>query len=612
MKLIFPLALLLSVPLAAQTLSFAIHTASGDQPLPAAYSFPDTAEGASSSITVDVTNSGKVPVSLTDIYVSTDAAFSAQTPNFSVTGLALDSVLAPGGFKEFTINFTPTTTGALTAYLQAVYDTQQNGCSLTASSPQCVASLASFSTLQGNGTPPAIVLSYASGGSNVVLQPSSPSPLNFGNVSLSATSAITFTISNQSSSAVTTPAVTLQVQLYNSSAFKLDASNLPATLAANSSATFTVTFAPGQTGLSTATLDAGSSAYPIEGTGVALADIDALQVSYVDQTGVRTQPQAATPISFGQVVSGTSGTATLTFTVANPQISFNAITLPSLTVSGAAFSITGAPTLPTSIQPGASITFQLVFSPTATGSFSGSLSIGTRAFSLAGQSVTLPLPALSFQLSAMPLLSQQQVNLTVQLAAASPISAIGDLTMQFTPSVAGVSDDPAIMFLATNTRELQVAVASGAQSATYNGQSDIAFQTGTTAGTIAFTLTFPDVAPYTQSFTIAPSQIFITSAQAVTESPNLVVTLDGYDNTYSAGQLSFLFYDTSGKQVTPSALQVDATADFHQYFFTNNQAGGAFALQATFPVTGDATKVGSVTVTLTNSAGQESKTLSFQ
>lgn len=61
----------------------------------------------------------------------------------------------------------------------------------------------------------------------------------------------------------------------------------------------------------------------------------------------------------------------------------------------------------------------------------------------------------------------------------------------------------------------------------------------------------------------------------------------------------------------PGGIAIDSRSEFHQYFFTNNQAGGAFAMKATFPVTGDVTKIGSVGVTMNNSAGQTSKTLSF-
>ena len=143
--------------------------------------------------------------------------------------------------------------------------------------------------------------------------------------------------------------------------------------------------------------------------------------------------------------------------------------------------------------------------------------------------------------------------------------------------------------------------------------SALTFQTGTTAGTITFTITFPNKAPFTKSFTIAPEQIQITSSKAVRQAPNLVLTFNGYDNTYSAGKLSFSFYDVSGRLISPSPVAVNALTQFHQYFFGTNDVGGAFSMQASFPVlNGDAAQVGSVGVTLTNSAGSSTLTQTFQ
>jgi hypothetical protein len=155
-----------------------------------------------------------------------------------------------------------------------------------------------------------------------------------------------------------------------------------------------------------------------------------------------------------------------------------------------------------------------------------------------------------------------------------------------------------------------VDLAVGAQTATYKGQSAIAFQTGTTAGTLTFKLDLVNTPSYSQDFTILPATIHLTSATAVRQNPNLVVTVNGYDNTYSAGQLSFTFYDLSGKLISP--VTVNAAISFQQYFSTNNQAGGAFALQASFPVQGDVTQVGSVAIGLTNSQGQTNTTQTFQ
>jgi hypothetical protein len=603
--------------LAAQTLSFAIHDTSGntpDTPLASTYQFSDTPQYSASSVVINVKNISASTVLVAQIYVGDAAGSAVLSPDFTVTGLNQNATLAPGNSLQFTLNFRPSITGSLVGYLQAGYAVQQNGCVFGSNSPgtPCTGTIAAISTLQGNGTSPQFVLSYNSGSGSVVLQPSGASRLDFGNVSTSATASLTFTLTNQSATTLSTPAVSLQTQVFASSAFALDISAVPSTIAAGGSATFTVTFAPGQTGLTTATLVVGSNQYPIQGTGVVLTDIDALQISYVDSTGVRGLPQAATPINFGQVVPGANTSAVLKFTVTNPSTSFNAVTVQTLAVSGSAFTLSGAPAMPATIQPGASITFQVAFSAASPGTYTGTLTIGSRSFSLTGLEVTSPLPSFSFQLSQPALTSQQQVTLTIQFAAASAVSAIGQLSIQFVPSVADVTDDPAVVFPVTGGRQLQVNVAPGSQKATYNGQPAITFQTGTTAGTITFTLTFPNTAPFSQSYSISPAEVQITSATAVRQSPNLVVTVNGFDNTYSTGQMSFIFYDTAGNVLTPSGITVDSRANFHQYFFTNNQAGGAFAMQASFPVTGDVTKVGSVAVTMNNSAGHTSRTLTFQ
>lgn len=603
--------------LAAQTLSFAIHDPSGatpDAPLSSTYQFADTPQDSASSIVINAKNISTSTVLVAQIYVGSIAGSAVLSPDFSITGLNQNATLAPGNTLQFTLNFRPSATGLLTGYLQAAYAVQQNGCVFGNSTPGtgCTGTITAVSTLQGNATSPQFVLSYNPGNGSVVLQPSGASRLDFGNVATSATASYTFTLTNQSAGVLNTPAISLQTQVFASSAFALDISAVPSTIAAGASATFTVTFAPGQTGLTTATLVVGSNQYPIQGTGVVLTDIDALQISYVDSTGVRGLPQAATPINFGQVVPGTSTSAVLKFTVTNPTTSFNAVTLQTLTVSGSAFSLSGAPSMPATIQPGASITFQIAFSAASSGTYTGTLAIGSRSFSLTGLEVASPLPTFSFHLSQPTLTSQQQVTLTIQLASASAVSAIGELSMQFVPAVSGVTDDPAVVFPVTNARQLQVNVAPGSQNATYNGQSAITFQTGTTAGSITFTLTFPNTAPFSQSYSISPAQVQISSATAVRQAPNLVVTVNGFDNTYSTGQMSFIFYDTSGKVLTPNGITVDSRSSFHQYFFTNNQAGGAFAMQATFPVNGDATQVGSVAVTMNNSAGQTNTTLAFQ
>ncbi len=605
----FLLALLFSAALGAQNVSFHVDNSNGVSPtsqlpsLSPAYAFGDTPAGAATSIVVRMVNEGSAAATIGYIYVGASAGSSVTASGFTVTHQFANLTLAPKAFQLFTLNFAPISTGAATGYLQATI----NG------------AVVSIATLSGNGTAPQVSLSCSSSltlqCSGNLLQPSSASALFFGNVLTTTTSSIPFTLTNNGSAALNPQALISIATATNNpnSAFTL--STLPSTLAANSALSFTVTFAPGTASTFQTNLLVGSSIYPISGNGTSsvLGDISSLLIQYTDSTGVRLTAQPATAISFGKVVAGnTNNSSALTFVVSNPQTTISNVSVPSITVTGAGFSLAGAPALPAAVSPGGSITFQLLFSPSATGTFNGTVSIGSRQFSLTAQGISSPVPDPSFTLDVQPLVSQKQAHLTINLSAASSISTIGVLTMQFTPSVSNVSDDPAIQFVATGGRQLQVNVNSGAQTATYNGQSALTFQTGTTAGTITFTLTFPNKDPFSQSFTIAPTTVVITAGTAIRQAPNLVMTLTGYDNTYSVGQLAFKFYDTNGKVLTPSAIGVDASSTFRQYFFNNNQAGGAFALQASFPVKGDVTQIGSVAVTLTNSAGTATSTGTFQ
>jgi len=145
-------------------------------------------------------------------------------------------------------------------------------------------------------------------------------------------------------------------------------------------------------------------------------------------------------------------------------------------------------------------------------------------------------------------------------------------------------------------------VSIGATSATIGGQSSMAFQTGTTAGAITFTLTLDNNEPQQTTLVIPLSPVGLDTATAIRQFSALDVAFAGFDNTYSASQLAFTFYDLTGKELPQGVIDVDATAVFQQYFSTT-EAGGAFQMLATFPVTGNTSEIGFVTAQITNSAG---------
>jgi hypothetical protein len=195
---------------------------------------------------------------------------------------------------------------------------------------------------------------------------------------------------------------------------------------------------------------------------------------------------------------------------------------------------------------------------------------------------------------------------SIQLASAAQIAGSGTLSMVFQPSVAGVKDDPAIQFLTGPPRVATVTVAAGGSVGMFGSESSLSFQTGSTAGTIVFTLQWGNTTQ-TASLTIAPAQVYLDTTTGELEAGSVIVGLVGYDNTYSASQLQFTFYDTTGKQLPPGLISVDVTQIFQSYFATTS-AGGSFQLRAQFLVSGDSTVLGSVNVSITNSAGVTSVT----
>ena len=632
--------LMFSAALGAQDLTFYIDNSGSLSPLGATYTMPPTAAGTASSVTPRIVNTSANPIEIVQVVASTASGSVVANSNFSITGLDIPDILpAQTGFEDFTLSFTPTAAGQVSGFLVVVYAEQQNGCVLESSnaSLQCPTTIATVSQLQGTASPPQLVLSYNAGNGVISPQPNTAAPIYFGNVAVGSNASITFTLTNQGSGTVTIPSIAVQVAQFSVSQFSLDTSNVPSSLDAGASATFTVTFTPqanaaGPANAQTATLVVGSNTYQLQGAAVPAPGTgnDGFEVTCTDKTGAHCQANGTT-IPMGPDPT----TTTLTFTVANPDpdatemlqsaptVSSPAFTLrnfvlgPGQGVSGSASAVTSWPaTLPS----GWMVTFQVTFTPSGSGGATGILTIAPGiTYNLVG---TAPAPLnLSLMCGTAPcsshgFTSQQQVQATLQWANSSSSDVPGavNLTLAFTSGVSGVKTDPAIAFVAPTPGMTlnQISFSQNSPTGTFsNGKSQFTFQTGTTNGTI--TLTANGLEGQTQNwpFDIPAAAVQITSITAQRQVSNLVVTIDGYDNTYTAGQLSFTFYTTSGQEIG-SPIGVDATSNFHQYFYGSDSAGGAFALQATFPVNGDATQVGSVSVSIANSSGNTSSTATFQ
>jgi hypothetical protein len=391
------------------------------------------------------------------------------------------------------------------------------------------------------------------------------------------------------------PAVLQTISLAGDGFTILAAPSLPYTLSPYvgpaSEAEIDIDFSPTIVASYSANLLINAMNFVLQGTSAASA--------LVTLAGNNTLLSAGTTVNFGNVDVGSKQTQGFVLTnsgTANVDIA-------TLAVSGAGFAGPIGLSAPVLLAPGQTVSFQVSFTPKSGTLAEGALTVDTRTFNLTGQGLSAPPPATSLVFASTVGASAQQNSISIPLASMSKWTGTGTLTLAFQSSVTGVSDDPAIQFLSGPLRIATVTIAPGDTTAEIGGESSIAFQTGTTAGTITFTLSLNNATQQT-TLTIphAPINLAEDTFSAVRLYGSLNVSFGGFDNTYSASQLAFTFYDLNGKVLPQGAIDVDAATAFREYFNTT-QAGGMFQVLAEFPVTGSSTLIGYVTAQITNSEG---------
>lgn len=318
-------------------------------------------------------------------------------------------------------------------------------------------------------------------------------------------------------------------------------------------------------------------------------------------------------IAFVQVNIGAQGLCNFSLDNPNPL----PIVISTVAVTGdAAFQGPQNIKTPLTLGPNQAVTFTVQFQPRCgTVTYAGALVINSTSYPLSGTGITPPLPTPAFNFDAARFSSMEQHTLTLTLPSPSACGATGNVNLAFTPSV-NVSDDATIVFVSRTSRTLGFTVAAGSTQVMIDTKPAAVFATGSTAGTIAFTLsaTQPALAatPPAASFTIAPAVIVVDTATASNQRlGELDVTVTGYDNTYSAGKMSFTFLDANGNTIG-SPIAADFTSNF-QGFYAGQQIGSTFLMRVSFPVEGTQTLVAKVTVALINAAGQvQTGSLTFQ
>jgi hypothetical protein len=362
---------------------------------------------------------------------------------------------------------------------------------------------------------------------------------------------------------------------------------LPATLAPQKSVDFTVVFQSAGTGGYSASLDS-------VGISVLLTATVPVELTCLLSTGTATQPLGAATVGFGVVQQGS---AVIRHVLLLNQTNLP-LTVPALATTGAGFTLSGSTPSGMLLQPVQSAGFDVQFSPAAAGPANGSLLVGSRSYLLSGTGTAPSLPAPRLSVALPQALSAQQGTVTVNLSQASATSGSGTVTLAFQPAVAGATD-PAIAF-ATGGQTAGFTVSAGDTQGQFGTQASVAFQTGSTAGSLIVTVQLGSQTDQ-QTIVILPAAVGVTAAQATRGAGTIEVDVAGFDNTRTAGAVTFTFFDSNGNTVAPGAISTNSTAAFAGYF--QNSAGGTFLLKAVFPITGDATQIKAFEADLSNVTG---------
>ena len=202
---------------------------------PGPLSLPDTNVGSSSSVVIQVQNTGN----------STGTINSPPTVTgpFQITYQSVfPQVLMPNGSFTFTLTFTPTQPGNQTGQLLIGSD---------------------LFTVNGNGLGPNIVFSYVSGGTTTTLAPNGS--VIFSPTQVSQTSQLTFMISNMGTT--TANVSNIGIGEANSPFSVSGLPNLPTSLAPGQTVPFNINFAPTTVGPANGTLRVDATVIQLIGSG---------------------------------------------------------------------------------------------------------------------------------------------------------------------------------------------------------------------------------------------------------------------------------------------------------------------------------------------------------
>jgi hypothetical protein len=415
----------------------------------------------------------------------------------------------------------------------------------------------------------------------------------------------------------------------------------------SSAVTFSVSSGPALTQLSPSTATAGGGPFTLTVTGTGFSSGTTLQwggtslsTSFVSASQLTALVQAsliasAATVQITAVTDGVNSNAlsfvvvVLTLTGLSPS-SATAGQALTLTVNGSGFNANSVVQL-----NGAPLTTKFDSANQLEATVPGTLNQnpGTAQVTVVSGGVTsgpigfvLAFPTSAITLSGLTATSvpTQPLTMNLQLASAFSVDLLGTLTLSFVPNAAGVPSgymDPALQF-ASGGKTFNFTIKAGTKVPTVAIPN---LQQGTVAGQITVTLTsllagtvslLPATPPQESVAVPQIAPVIESCVTGAVTNGGFSVQLDAYSTPRDLQSAVYTFTAASGATITvtganggtvsaPNQISVNVTPQLTQWFAgSSSQANGSvFSLQTPFTLTGDATALQSVSVTLKNSIG---------
>ena len=283
--------------------------------------------------------------------------------------------LTNAGGSKLTITQATSSLGVFTlsglSYPVTLYAGQSASCKITFSPQSAVTSSGSLAITFHNrhyNNSYTMTVPVSGTGVNSGQLTSTPTSLGFGSVNTGSSGSLTETLTNSGGTSVTISAASS-----SGSGFSLSGLTLPTTLTAGQSVSFSMKFSPIASGSVTGNLAVTSNAansalnVPLTGTGIAPGQLTSTPAS----------------LSLGSVTTGATGSTTETLTNSGG----TSVAISAASTTGSGFSLSGL-SLPTTLNVGQSVSFSVMFSPTASGGVTGNLAITSNA---ANSTINVPL-----------------------------------------------------------------------------------------------------------------------------------------------------------------------------------------------------------------------------